>query len=345
MYDKILGPVIDAAIAMFGIPAFFRDYMFVAAYAVFAFVLFVAYVYVTVYAERKLMARSHSRYGPVKPGPFGIFVLAADMIKLLSKEDTVPDGASPVIFRWSPAFLAMITVLVIMLLPLGRFYIADQTFSLIVPIAFLALVPMIILLAGWSSNSKYPYMGALRNAALLMSYEVVLILSVVGIVILTGSFNIVDISLIQQNGVWFVLLQPIGFALFMMSAIAAAERLPFDMPFADNELVAGWKTEYSGVRYLLTIMTEYGIMLATSVVSVFLFFGGWAGPTSLAGFAIPSEVWLFFKVALIIFFYIWLRATFPRLRIDQLLGMAWEYMIPLAVVNLAIAIAVRILWM
>lgn len=345
----LLSSVADKSVSILSLPSFVKDYVLVLFYGIFVAVVFGLYSYIAIYLERKIVARSQSRYGPTYVGPRGILVNVADLIKLISKDDTMPDGADAIPFKWSPVFAAMIPFLVLMLMPLGKqLYAVDQTFSLILPIAFLSLIPVLILLIGWSSNSKYPYIGALRSAALSIAYEIPLVLSVAGLVILTGSLNIVDIAKVQQNGTWLVFLQPLGFVIFMVAVIATAERIPFDMPFAESELVAGWKTEYSGVRYALTLLLEYGIMLITSLVAVFLFFGGWSGPTSLPGipFTIPSEFWLFLKVSIFIFFYIWMRATFPRLRVDQLLNMCWKWLVPLAVLNIGIAIAEKaLLWL
>ncbi len=350
MIDKLLNFAIDTALSLspFPLPAFIKDYAFVIGYAMFASAVLGGFAYFAAWVERKLIARSQSRYGPMHPGPGGILINLADMIKLLSKEDIVPDGADVILFKWAPVAMAAILFFTFILLPLSKTAIlVDQSFSMILPVAFLSLIPIAILVAGWASNSKYTYMGALRSAALTMAYEIPLLLSVAGLVIMTGSFNVVEIATLQESGMWFVFLQPLGFLIFMIAVVATAERIPFDLPFAESELVAGWKTEYTGIRYMLTLLAEYGVILITSIIAVLLFFGGWSGPSSMPGlpFSIPGEFWLLFKVAIFAFFYIWMRATFPRLRIDQLLDICWKYLIPLAFVNIGIAIVVKMIWL
>ncbi len=348
MINELMNIVIDQVMVLLNLPIFIRDYLVVIGYGVFASLVVGAVAYGGAYIERKLIARIQLRYGPQHPGPAGILINLADFVKLISKEDIVPDGADSVSFRWAPIAMATILFFTIMLLPFGKdLFAVDQSFSLLLPVALLSLLPVAILLIGWASNSKYTYLGALRSAVMSMSYEIPLLLSVVGLVILTGTLNIVTMAEIQDRGLWFVLLQPIGLLVFVISMIATAERIPFDMPFAESELVAGWKTEYSGVRYALTFLVEYGLVLVTSVIVVFLFFGGWSGPTSLPNlpFKIPSEAWLFFKVGIFVMAYIVMRASFPRLRADQLLNLCWKYLIPLGVLNIGIAVVERmVLW-
>jgi len=300
-------------------------------YVGFVATLFTIFLLFGIWLERKLIARIQSRYGPTYIGPFGLLVNIADFIKLLSKEDLIPIGASKFLFKYTPLILASIPFIILLLLPYSpNGYIINQSYSLILPLAFIVIVPSIILLSGYSQNNKYSYIGALRSAAQQLAYEIPLVLSLLSVAIFTKTFNLLEIVEMQKNG-WLIFYLPLSFIIFFISAIASTERIPFDIPFAENELVAGWKTEYSGIRYALTLEFEYGMVLIVSLLSSLIFFGGWLNLEFL-----PKEISLIAKSLLIVLIFFILRAAFPRYRIDQLLKISWKILIPLSVINLAI---------
>lgn len=304
---------------------------------VLLFLLFMA-AYL-VWAERKFLARLQIRYGPNRAGPFGLLQPVADIVKMITKEDTIPDGADSLIFRLAPAVVATSAFMMFAVVPFGPdmtlwgqtvpLVVVDLNIGLLFVFALSSLAVYGVALGGWASNSKYGLLGGIRGAAQMISYELALGLSLVPVVMMARSFSIVDIVQAQERYP-FILFQPIAFLVFVISAMAESKRIPFDMPEAENELVAGYHTEYSGMRFGLFFLGEYvHIMVFGGIVSV-LFLGGWRGPI------LPPFVWLMVKIVLIALFMIWVRGTLPRLRYDQLMTLGWKVLIPISLINILV---------
>ena len=297
--------------------------------------------------ERKLLGRLQIRYGPNRVGPFGIWQPMADGIKMLLKEDIIPAGADRFIFKYAPAVVATIAILIAAVVPFGRdvtvwgrtipMVICDFNVGLLYVLALASLSVYGVALGGWASNSKYSLLGAIRGAAQMISYELPLGLSLVPVVMLAGSFSLVDI-VNAQSRYPFALLQPVAFSIFIISAVAESKRLPFDLPEAENELNAGYHTEYSGMRFALFFLGEYVHMIVLGALVAVFFLGGWRGPF------LPPVVWLLLKTMLVPFFLIWTRATLPRLRYDQLMHFSWKILVPLSLLNIVISGGVM-LWL
>ena len=305
-----------------------------------AVLLIAAYL---VWVERKFLARLQIRYGPNRAGKFGLLQPIADTIKMITKEDTVPDSADRAIFLLAPAVVATTALLMFAVVPFGRdvtlwgrripLVVTDLNIGLLFVFALSSLGVYGVALGGWASNSKYSLLGGIRGAAQMISYELSLGLSLVPVVMLAGSFSIVDIVQAQEKYP-FILVQPLAFVTFLISAMAESKRIPFDLPEAENELVAGFHTEYSGMRFGLFFLGEYVHMQVLGAFVAVLFLGGWRGPL------LPPPVWLFIKTILVVLLMIWTRGTLPRLRYDQLMALGWKVLIPLALVNIMVTGAV-----
>jgi NADH-quinone oxidoreductase subunit H len=311
---------------------------------VLLFLLFMA-AYL-VWVERKFLARLQIRYGPNRAGIFGLLQPVADIVKMLTKEDTVPEGADRLFFLLAPAVVASTAFLMFAVVPFGSditlwgrnipLVVTDLNIGLLFVFAMSSLGVYGVALGGWSSNSKYGLLGGIRGAAQMISYELSLGLSLVPIVMLAHSFSIVDIVQAQERYP-FILVQPIAFIIFVISAMAESKRIPFDLPEAENELVAGYHTEYSGMRFGLFFLGEYvHIMVFGGIVSV-LFLGGWRGPL------LPPVAWILIKILLVALFMIWVRGTLPRLRYDQLMALGWKVLIPLALVNILLTAVIGLI--
>jgi len=299
------------------------------------------------FAERKLLGRMQIRLGPNRAGPHGLLQPLADIVKMLTKEDTMPQGADRVVFRYAPAITAVTALLIFAVVPFGRdlniagrrlpLVVADLNVGLLFVIALSSLSVYGVFLGAWASNSKYSLMGGIRAAAQTISCELAMGLSLVPVVMLARSFSLVDIVQAQRH-IPFALAQPLAFVIFFVSSLAEIKRIPFDLPEAENELVAGYHTEYSGMRFGLYFMGEYTAMIVLGSLTAVFFLGGWRGPW------LPSLVWFFIKVFLVVFALIWSRATLPRLRYDQLMSLGWKLMIPLALLNIVVTGGVLVLW-
>ncbi len=283
-----------------------------------------------IWLERRLLALWQDRYGPNRVGPFGLLQVVADMIKIFTKEDWVPPFADKPVFVLAPAVIMITTFLSFAVIPFAPgIQVVDLNVGVLFFLAMSSLGVYSVVLAGWASNSKYALIGGLRGAAQMLSYEVFMGLSLMGTVMLAGSFNLVDI-VDAQRGLWFVFPQFPGFVIFLIAGVAETHRLPFDLPEAENELVAGFHAEYSGLKFGMFFVGEYlGITLIASMITT-LFFGGWLGPV------LPPFIWFFLKTFVFICLFILLRASLPRLRFDQLMAFGWKVMLPLVLLNLLV---------
>jgi NADH-quinone oxidoreductase subunit H len=288
-----------------------------------------------IWLERRLLALWQDRYGPNRAGPFGVLIVLADTIKLFFKEDWIPPFADKLVFVIAPAIVAITVLMSFVVIPFAPgVIVADFNIGILFFLAMSSMGAYSIILGGWASNNKYALLGSMRGAAQLISYEVFMGLSLMGTVLLAGSFKLEDIVNAQRD-MWFVVPQFVGFVTFFIAGIAETHRLPFDIPEAESELIAGFHSEYSGMKFGLFFVGEYlGIMLISCLI-ITLFFGGWLGPSFL-----PPLVWFIIKMFVFIFIFILLRASLPRPRYDQLMEFGWKILLPLTLLNLLITAAV-----
>jgi NADH-quinone oxidoreductase subunit H len=281
-----------------------------------------------IWLERRLLGLWQDRYGPNRVGPFGLLQVGADMIKIFFKEDWVPPFADKSLFVMAPGIIITTVLMSFAVVPFARhIVVVELNFGLLFFLAFSSLGVYSIALAGWSSGSKYALLGSLRAVAQMLSYEVFMGLSLMGVVMLSGSFDLSRI-IDAQRRVWFIFPQFVGFLIFLTAGVAEVRRLPFDLPEAEAELVAGYHTEYSSLKFGMFFVAEYlGVVLISSFITV-LFLGGWRGPL------LPGMVWFFIKTFALICLFILMRAALPRPRYDQLMGVAWKVLLPLALLNL-----------
>jgi NADH-quinone oxidoreductase subunit H len=286
-------------------------------------------VLVLTLGERKVIARVQDRFGPNRWGPWGILTPVADGIKMLTKEDIVPEGADYWVHLLAPICVIIPAVLIYAVLPFGEgMWGTNLNIGILYIVAVASLGTIAILMAGWSSNNKYSLLGAFRVVAQLISYEIPMVLSIVAVVLLTGSMSMVEI--VRQQPVPHLITMPMVFFVYLVAAFAELYRAPFDMIEADSELVAGYFTEYSGMKFVMFFMAEYINLFAMSAIITTLFLGGWRGPI------LPGYIWFFVKCGAVIFFFWWVRSMIPRIRIDHLLNLAWKFLVPLGLVNLMV---------
>ncbi|MEX2447372.1 MAG: NADH-quinone oxidoreductase subunit NuoH [Solirubrobacterales bacterium] len=287
--------------------------------------------------ERKLIGRFQHRYGPNRVGPFGILQPLADVGKLLGKESFRPSGAIPLLFVLGPLLPVLSGVLALAIIPWGDVQGGVGLYGIDVPIGILyffavgSLAFYGVLLGGWSSGSKYSLLGAMRGAAQLISYEISMALALLGAVMMAGSLSLVDV-VHAQGDLWFVVPQIVGFLIFMLAGFAETNRTPFDMPEADAELVQGFMTEYGGMRFGSFLLVEYMEILVVAGIASAIFLGGWMGP----GPSFLDPVWMLAKMLCLVLLFIWVRATLPRLRYDQLMSLGWKVLLPLATLNVLV---------
>jgi NADH-quinone oxidoreductase subunit H len=302
---------------------------------IFLFVLSIAPL--IMFLERKLLGRFQARYGPNRVGPRGLLQPLADVFKLLSKEQFAPATAVPWMMALAPVISVVTAVATLAVLPFGPFdawggnfglYGVDVSIGLLYFLAFGSLAFYGLMLGGWSSGSKFSFLGAMRSAAQLISYEVSLGLSLLGVVMTAGSLSLVEI-VEAQGAMWYVVPQFVGFLIFIVAGFAETARVPFDLPEADAEIVAGYNTEYGGMRFGSFFMGEYIEVIVISGIAAACFLGGWHGPGPIA----LAPLWMLLKIFLGVVFFIWVRATLPRLRYDQLMSFGWKVLLPLATVN------------
>jgi len=289
--------------------------------------------------ERKLLGRFQVRYGPNRVGWFGLLQPIADGIKLILKEDVLPDASDRLLFRLAPVVVAAAALMMFAVVPFGSeitlfgrqipMVVSDINVGALYVFALSSLSVYGVAVGGWASNSKYALLGGIRGAAQMISYELALGLAIVPVVMLTGSFSMVDIVKAQAK-LPYILIQPLAFIIFIVSAMAESKRIPFDLPEAETELGAGYHTEYSGMRFGLFFLGEYVHMQVMGALIAVFFLGGWHGPF------LPGPIWLLIKIVLVAVVMIWVRATLPRLRYDQLMGLGWKILIPAGLINILI---------
>ncbi|HLF85761.1 MAG TPA: NADH-quinone oxidoreductase subunit NuoH [Nitrospiria bacterium] len=300
--------------------------------------------YIT-YFERKILSHMQDRLGPMEVGPHGLLQPIADGLKLFFKEDIIPAGADKIIFSIAPIIVLVPALIGFAVIPFAKEsitifgltfkpFITDINIGILYIFAFASIGAYGVILGGWASNSKYALLGGLRAGAQMVSYELALGLSIIGVLLLSQSLSMVQI-VEAQNRIWFVLFQPVAFVIYIICAVAETNRLPFDMPEAESELVAGFFTEYSGMRFSFFFLAEYANMILVSCVATILFLGGWHAPFKFLEF-IPPTIWFIIKVYSILFFFIWIRGTLPRVRYDQLMKFGWKVMIPLSLANIIV---------
>ena len=294
------------------------------------------------YTEHKVLAHMQHRLGPMEAGRFhGWAQLIADGVKFVQKEDVVPRAADRWVFSLAPAVVLIPTILVIVVIPFGeRVFAANLDVGIFFVMAISAVSVIGVLMAGWASANKFSLIGALRAAAQLIAYELPLILTAVAVAMLAGTLSLTAIVEAQRD-YWFVLVQTVGFLIFVMASLAELVRTPFDMPIADSEIIYGAYTEYTGLKFAFFLLAEYGGIVVLSAIASVLFLGGYLPPPALS--FIPEPVWMAAKIGAISFVIIWLRATFPRLREDQLQRFSWIVLIPLSLVNILITGVVKVL--
>jgi NADH-quinone oxidoreductase subunit H len=309
--------------------------------------------------ERKIQAWIQVRFGPMRVGPHGILQPVADVLKLFVKEDITPVKADKWIYTAAPIIVLVPALIAFAVIPFGSsvslfgkkisLAIADVNVGLLYIVAVASLGVYGIILGGWSSNSKYPLLASLRASAQLVSYEVAVTLTFVSVILSAGTLSMVGIVNAQYNsGVWFLFVQPVAFVIYMIGGLAETNRSPFDLPEAESELVGGFHTEYSGMRFALFFLAEYTNMIIVSSVATTLFFGGWLPPfpnVTALGFLyyVPSWIWFTLKTFVILYLFMWVRATLPRYRYDQLMRVGWKVLIPLAIANIVVTGAVKVL--
>jgi NADH-quinone oxidoreductase subunit H len=308
-------------------------------------VLLTAAAYLVLF-ERKFLGRLQIRYGPNRAGPFGLLQPFADTIKMITKEDIVPAEADRAIFLYAPAVVGITALLMFSVVPFGpdltlfghevKMVVVDLNVGILFAFALSSLSVYGIALGGWASNSKYSLLGGIRGAAQMISYELSLGLAIIPVVMRAGSFSLVDI-VNAQAGLWYVVTEPVAFVIFFVSAMAESKRIPFDLPEAENELGAGFHTEYSGMRFGLFFLGEYVAMQVLGGLIAVFFLGGWQGPL------LPGPVWLALKIFLVCLVMVWMRGTLPRLRYDQLMNLGWKVLVPVSLVNVIVTGA-RLLW-
>jgi NADH-quinone oxidoreductase subunit H len=306
-------------------------------------IVMATFAYMT-WVERKVIGRMQLRYGPNRAGPFGLLQPIADLVKLIRKESFFPSSAIDVLYITAPVVSTFTALAAFSVIPFGAGWeiggyditgqIVDVPIALILLFALGSVGIYGFIVGGWASHSKYSLLGSMRTCAQLVSYEVSLALSVLGVIVMAGSLSLVDIVHAQEEGWWYAVPQFIGLIVFFVAGVAETNRAPFDLPEAEQELVAGYHTEYSGMRFGLFQMAEYVNLIVLSGLCVTLFFGGWLGPWEPLG-----PVWFVLKVLVVLFIFIWMRTTLPRLRYDQLMSFGWKVLLPVATLNAVVTAA------
>lgn len=302
--------------------------------------------------ERKVMAWAQNRLGPMRVGPHGMLQAIVDPIKLILKEDITPAKADKWIFTLAPIMSLAPALIVFSVVPFGPdplYYIADINVGLLFIISVTSIGVYGIILGGWASNSKYPLLASLRASAQLISYEIAVTMTLVSVILTSGTLSMIGIVEAQREaGVWFGFIQPVAFVLMFIGGLAETNRVPFDLPEAETELTGGFHTEYSGMRFALFFLAEYANIIVISAITAIMFLGGWMRPfPNIEALAfldvIPPWIWLVSKIFVFLYVFIWIRATLPRYRYDQLMNLGWKVLIPIAIANLVVTAVVKVL--
>ena len=289
------------------------------------------------YIERRLLGRFQGRIGPNRAGPFGLLQPMADAVKLLTKESILPKAADGLVFSLAPVVMMAPSFLALAVVPFGAgSFLADLNIGILYVVGVSSIAVLAVLMAGWGSGSKYAMLGSIRAVAALVSYEVPVVLALLGVVIAVGSMSLVDV--VEGQVIPLLLVQPLGFLVFVVGISAELNRSPFDLIEAESELIAGYHTEYSGMKFGALFLAEFANVLVASALIAVLFLQGWKGPV------LPSHLWFLLKVAAVAFVFIWVRATLPRLRVDQILAFAWKFLLPLGLINAAVIGVERMVW-
>lgn len=290
-----------------------------------------------IWYERRALARMQIRLGPNRAGPFGLLQPVADVLKVLLKEDIVPAKADKIVHFLAPIVALVPALMIFAVIPFqNNGSLADLNVGVLYVIAVGSVSTMGVFMAGWASNNKYTMISAMRDVAAVISYEIPLVLSLVGVMLLTGTQSLNEI--VKAQTLPLILTQPLGFLIFFIASLAEINRTPFDLMEADSEIIAGFHTEYSGMKFALFYLMEYAEVVAMSALVATFFLGGWKGPF------LPGPVWLLVKVVLVFFVIMWIRAVLPRVRIDQLMSFAWKFLFPLALINLAVTAIEVLVW-
>ncbi|MGR6835457.1 NADH-quinone oxidoreductase subunit NuoH [Syntrophomonas erecta] len=334
--DKVETIFLDIASALvawlqsLGLSAGWADFILLIVQFVCIVTIVTLNVIILIWMERKVSGFIQLRYGPNRLGPWGCFQTIADAIKLLTKEDIIPSRTDKLIFRTAPILFITISIMLYLVIPMGEgMQIVDLNIGVFYFISVGSLGTIALLMAGWGSNNKWSLLGAMRSVAQMISYEIPLAFSLMGIVMIAGSLRLSDI-VAAQNNVWFVLLQPVAFITYFIAATAELNRGPFDMPEAEQELTAGAYTEYTGMRWALFFLAEYTNLVAVSAMASTMFFGGWQGPI------LPSWLWIIIKTYVMMFIFMWMKWTFPRIRMDHLMSFSWKVLIPVSLANILV---------
>jgi NADH-quinone oxidoreductase subunit H len=346
MLENIIAPATQDALIKFGI----NVVIIIIKIAVVLGIALLHVAYAT-YFERKVIGHMQVRLGPMRVGPHGLLQPIADGIKLFFKEDIIPANADKPVFYLAPVIFMAAAMINLSVIPFtGSFVVANINVGLLFIFAMAGIGVYGVFISGWASNSKYAFIGGLRSSAQVISYEIAMGLSLVGVMIMAGSLNLTDIVKAQQNSVFgiFAIPQIVGFVVFVIAAVAETNRTPFDLPEAESELVAGYFTEYSGFRFALFFLGEYIAMFIMASLATVCYLGGWTMPWYIIKVLpflsyVPGIVWFILKVYAFIFFYYWIRATVPRYRYDQLMAIGWKILIPVALANILVTGLVKIL--
>jgi NADH-quinone oxidoreductase subunit H len=329
--------------SVFGVVGYYEPWWIQILKALIIFAVILQLLPVGIVAERKILGRFQHRYGPNRLGPFGMLQPLAEIVKFATKEPSVPRTAQPQLFALAPVISIVTAIAALAVVPFGNtvdifgtqvgLYGVDSDIGILYAFAFGAIAFYGLMLGGWASGSKYSFLGAMRSAAQLISYEVAQGLALVGVIMTAGTLSLTEIVEAQQGNVWFIVPQFVGFLIFLVAGFAETNRAPFDLPEADAELVQGYMTEYGGTRMVAFLFAEYLNMIIVSAMVVTIFLGGWLLP-----FGIDPPTWVdpfvvLGKIALMLFFFFWIRATLPRLRYDQLMSFGWKILLPLATLN------------
>lgn len=303
--------------------------------AIITFVLLMVMFFI--WYERRLIGRFQVRLGPNRAGPFGILQPVADVLKILTKEDIVPTKADKIVFWIAPIVALAPVFMMFAVIPFqGGALLANLNIGILYILAVSSVASVGIFMAGWGSHNKYSLIGAMRDVAQLISYEIPLVLSIIGVVLIAGSLSLTNI--VEAQTIPFVLLQPLGFLIFFISSLAEINRTPFDLVEADSEIVAGYNIEYSGMKFATFFLMEYAEALTSSAIIATLFLGGWNGPL------LPPILWFIIKIVAVFSLIVWVRSTIPRFRIDQVMAFAWKFLLPLALINLLVTSLQVVFW-